>query len=86
MSVKIKRVSCLSLDGDEDLYKSKAVLGDKICVFLHNGMKNIGYLSKIGNGKIVLYWNGVNRHINILEIRTFRVMSRGENCCNFFGI
>lgn len=86
MSVKIKRVSCLSLDENEDLYKRKAVLGDSICVYLRNGMKVRGCLSKIGNGEIVVSLNGVSRNINILEIRTFVVMSRGENCHNYFDL
>lgn len=43
MSVKINRISCLSLDKGEDLYKRKAVLGDSICVYLYNGMKVRGF-------------------------------------------
>lgn len=86
MSVKINRVSCLSLDEDEEFYKRKAVLGDSICVYLYNGMRVTGFLTKIGNKDIVVSKNGVDRNIELQKIRSFVVMGRGEKCHSYFDL
>lgn len=89
MSVEVRRVQCLSLSKeDESLYSIKAVVGDKVKIFLNSGLSYIGFLTKIGNNSVVVHLTGANKGISIplSDIRTFVVMGRGEKCHNYFRL
>lgn len=90
MSVEVRRVQCLSLSKeDESLYSIKAMVGDKVRIFLNSGSFYVGFLTKIGNNQsVVVHLTGANRDISIpiSAIRTFVVMGRGEKCHNYFRL
>lgn len=90
MSVEVRRVQCLSLSKeDESLYSIKAMVGDKVKIFLNSGLSYIGFLTKIGNNQsVVVHLTGANKSISIplSNIRTFVVMGRGEKCHNYFRL
>lgn len=86
MSLEVRRISCLSLGKeDEDLYPRKALIGDLIRLYLYNGMKPVGYLTKIGNDKsIVISLSGKEYTLNLGDIKSFVVIKRGTNSFNYF--
>lgn len=86
MSLEVRRISCLSLGKeDEDLYPRKAMIGDLIRLYLYNGMKPVGYLTKIGkNGNIVISLNDKDYTVNLEDIKSFVVITRGTNSRNYF--
>lgn len=89
MPVEVRRVQCLSLSKeDESLYSIKAMVGDKVRIFLNSGSSFIGFLTKIGNNSVVVHLTGANKSISIplSDIRTFVVMGRGEKCHNYFRL
>lgn len=89
MSVEVRRIQCLSLSKeDESLYSKKAMVDDKVRVFLNSGLSYVGFLTKIGNKSVVVYLTGANKNISIplSDIRTFVVMGRGEKSCSYFRL
>lgn len=87
MSVEVRRVQCLSLSKEnESSYPKKAMVGDKVRIFLNSGLSYVGFLTKIGNNSVTAYLTGANKEISIplSSIRTFVVMGRGEKCCSYF--
>ena len=94
MSVVVRRITCLSLDKeDERIYPVKLLIGDIAKLFLLNGSSVICRVDKITCNTIsvstrdatsVATKSGSRFVLNLSDIKSFDIISRSNMCLNYF--
>lgn len=87
MGVCLKRVTCLSLDTEnEKYYNKKCFVGDTVTLFLTNGSNIQGNIKKLGNREIkIIAKDNKCYSFNYSSIRSFSLDFRCQDSRYKFG-
>ena len=87
MGVCLKRVTCLSLDTEnEKYYNKKCFVGDTVTLFLTNGSNIQGNIKKLGNQEIeIIAKDNKGYSFSYSSIRSFNLDFRCQDSRYKFG-
>lgn len=86
MSVVVRRITCLSMDKDDErVYPTKLLMGDIAKLFLLNGSSGVFRVDKITHDEIAVSTKSGSKFVlNLCDIKSFDIISRSDMCLNYF--
>lgn len=86
MSVVVRRITCLSMDKDDErVYPTKLLTGDIAKLFLLNGSSVVCRVDKITHDEVAVSTKSGSRFVlSLRDIKSFDIISRSDVCLNYF--